>query len=131
LSSFHQGNLCFGNNAGFQYTAIALAVIIIASFLPVGEWNTADVNRAVWYGDELYFNVISASHGAQQIFLMPSDHPRLVEYQGQHIETHYQVDQTHGMINLERQESLEQKFMATSFRHGLTAAFLDSNFMLN
>jgi len=115
---------------GFQCTAISLAFIIIASFLPVGEWNTADLNRAVRYGDELYASIISASHGRQQIFLMPSDLSRLVEYQGHHIEINYQVDQICGMINLERQESLEHDFMATPFRHGLTTAFLDSNFVL-
>jgi len=92
--------------------------------------NTADLNRAIRYGDELYSNVISAGYGGQQIFLMPSYLPRIVKYQGQHIEITYQVDQIHGIVNIHRQESLEQNFMAMPFRHGLTTAFLDSNFVL-
>ena len=54
--TFHQGIL--GKYAGHQCTVIALFALAVAFLQPMSLWQTADVNNALLFGNDLYTHFI-------------------------------------------------------------------------
>ena len=134
-ASFHQGcAFRFGNNAGYQCTAIALAALIFASFHHVSEWNSSTLDSILMYGDVLYTSVVHSNYAGQQVYLMPADLPRQTECSGCRMSISYLLDELHGTTSQftgsddEMQQS--SSFLATPFDSALIAAFSTSDFSL-
>ena len=124
--SYHQGNaLIFGNNAGYQCTAIALAALIFSSLFPVSEWRTHDADQILLYGNSLYSNVIHESYQGNPWFLMASELPQHASYMDLSYRIGYQVDMIHGVS---RNSIDDHEFLAVSLQ--VHSGFIVSNFVL-
>lgn len=127
-ASCHQGNVClFGNNAGFQCTAVALAALIFASFCPVSDWRSSTVNDVLFYGDTLYSTAVRSNYGGHQVYLMPSDLPTNVRFLERDLEISSQIDEIHGMTT---DSTGASDFLAVSLEHGLVLALSNNNYAL-
>ena len=126
----HQGNASFfGNNAGYQCTAIALAALIFASISPANEWTSSAVNNVLFFGDSIYTRIVQSIYLGQQVYLMPSDLPTHVRHLGRDFVVSYRTDEIHGTTALSDSNTMDS-FMAVPLEHGLVLALSDSDFAL-
>ena len=130
FASYHQENVfLFGNNAGFQCTAVALAAIILASYFPANEWHSSALDSVRFYGDTLYSDATDANYGGQQVYLMPSYLPIDVQFQDRQLEISYQTDEIHGVTTAGSQ-SVYTNFLAFPLDQGLMLALSSTDFAL-
>ena len=130
LASTHQGNACFfGNNAGYQCTAIALAALIFASFCPKNEWISSTLDDVLFYGDSLYSTTVESNYMRQQVYLMPSDLPTHIHLERELVIS-YRTDEIHGTTSAHNTLSNSSNFLAVPLEHGLVLALSDTDFSL-
>ena len=131
LASTHQGNGCFfGNNAGYQCTAIALAALIFASFCPMNEWRSSTLDDVLFYGDSLYSTTVESIYMGQQVYLMPSDLPKHIRHLERELAISYRTDEIHGTTSAHNTLSNSSHFLAVPLEHGLVLALCGTDFSL-
>ena len=130
FASFHQGSpSLFGNNAGFQCTAVALAAIVLASLQPANEWHSSDLNEIMYFGNSLFSSIIREHYNNVPLYLMPSDLPREVTYRSHAMQISYLIDCYHGVVN-SNGDAQSNPFLAVSLEEGLRSVFSSHDFAL-
>ena len=130
LGSFHQGNDIFGENAGYQCTAMALSALILASIVPVSEWSLAHLDETLLFGDSLFTSVIDQHYGGRPVYLMPVDLPTSVEFMSHQFILAYTMDTIHGIVSYDRNDIEDGPFLAQTLRSGMEVGLSESNFIL-
>ena len=130
-ASTHQGNACFfGENTGYQCTAIALAALIFASFYPVNEWRSSTLDDVLFYGDSLYSTTVQSNYRGRQVYLMPSDLPTHIRYLERELDISYRTDEIHGTTSVHNALTNSSNFLAVSLEQGLVMAFSETDFSI-
>lgn len=97
--NFHQGQI-LSNAAGFQCTAIALAVIFLITSSRVPNptvWDPNVVDTVVSVGHRFYEQIISASGDHAPRYLGHWELPPFVEFDNDRIDFIYYIDIFHGV----------------------------------
>ena len=134
-ASSHQGcAFRFGNNAGFQCTAIPLAALIFAFFSPCLWIEFVHVGQYTYVWWRFYTSVVHSNYAGQQVYLMPADLPRQTECRGCRMSISYRLDELHGttaqFIASDEEMHQSSSFLASPFDSALIAAFSTSDFSL-